>query len=84
MLCSLIFQGDTDRLSKFKIRIEDPPRRKVSSKVSACLPKGNIWKLDTVSILEYVLTKPFEKWMLNNVYFKNMNGHAIKYFPSLT
>ena len=25
---TLIFQGDTERLAKFKIRIEDPPRRK--------------------------------------------------------
>ena len=24
----VIFQGDTERLAKFKIRIEDPPRRK--------------------------------------------------------
>lgn len=24
-----VLKGDTDRLSKFKIRIEDPPRRKV-------------------------------------------------------
>ena len=25
---TMIFQGDTERLAKFKIRIEDPPRRK--------------------------------------------------------
>ena len=28
-----VLKGDTDRLSKFKIRIEDPPRRKVGCSV---------------------------------------------------
>ena len=28
MTIMMILQGDTERLAKFKIRIEDPPRRK--------------------------------------------------------
>ena len=52
---TMIFQGDTERLAKFKIRIEDPPRRKDMVMTSSLLTLTSSESKPILACLYFIL-----------------------------